>query len=198
MDVRTYDDFGFGFSWVTDEALPRTSHALADAEQVWLIDPVDVGDALERAAARGRPAGVVQLLDRHNRDCAAVAQRFGVPHHVVPDALPGSPFAVVRVLRAPGWRESALWWAARRTLVVAEAVGTAPFYTGGREGVGMHGLLRPRPPRVLRGYQPEHLLVGHGAGVHGPAAAAGLETAHARARRDIPRVLAALPRVMRG
>jgi hypothetical protein len=197
MDVRTYDDFGFGFSWVTDETLTRTSHALADEDRVWLVDPVDAGDALERATALGTPTAVLQLLDRHNRDCGAVAQRLGVPRLVVPDAVPGSPFEVIRTLRIPRWRESALWWPARRTLVVAEAIGTNVAFTGGRAGAGMHLLLRPLPPGSLRGYEPEHLLVGHGPGLHGPAAAGAVDAAYARSRRDLPRVLAALPGAMR-
>jgi hypothetical protein len=198
MDVRTYDDFGFGFSWVTDEPLTRTAHALADDGQVWLVDPVDAGDALERAAALGRPAAVLQLLDRHNRDCAAIAGRLGVPHLVVPDAVPGSPFEVVPAVRIPRWRESALWWPARRALVVAEVLGTNKMYIAGHGAAGMHLFLRPLPPKALRDYAPEHLLVGHGTGVHGPAAAAAVRDAYARARRDLPRVLAGLPRAMRG
>ena len=35
----------------------------------------------------------------------------------------------------------------------------------------------PAPPRGLRGYAPEHLLVGHGAPLHGPDTAARLRTA---------------------
>jgi hypothetical protein len=198
MDVRTYDDFGFGFTWVTDEALSRTSHALADGGRVWLVDPVDAGDALERASGLGRPAAVLQLLDRHNRDCAAIAARLGVPHLQVPDAVPDSPFEVIRALRVPTWRESALWWPARKALVVAEVVGTNALYTGGRGGVGMHLMLRLFAPGALRGYQPEHLLVGHGPPVHGPEAAEGLQEAYDRARRDLPRVLASLPSAMRG
>ena len=53
---------------------------------------------------------MLQLLDRHNRDCAEVAQRLGVPHLKVPDAVPGSPFEAIPALRVPGWKETALWW----------------------------------------------------------------------------------------
>jgi hypothetical protein len=62
----------------------------------------------------------------------------------------------------------------------------------------MHLFLRPKPPGALRGMTPEHLLVGHGAGVHGPGATEGLERAYAYARRDLPRALLAMPRAMRG
>ena len=58
-----------GLSWVSDDPLERACHALADAGRVWLIDPVDDAAALAAAAELGEPAAVVQLLDRHGRDC---------------------------------------------------------------------------------------------------------------------------------
>src|SRR3954471_22367962 len=148
-----YDEFEFGFSWIA-QPLMRTCHALATPEGVWLIDPVDDPEPLERAAALGAPAGVLQLLDRHKRDCAAIAARLGVVHLVVPDAVPGSPFEVIAVVRRPGWRESALWWPERRALVVAEALGTTPHFTLGHGPVGVHPVLRLLPPNVLRRYVP--------------------------------------------
>ena len=79
------DEFEHGFGWSTEgERVQRTSHAIRAGGRVWLLDVVD-GDGLdERIAALGEPAAVVQLLDRHNRDCAAVAERLGVPLHVTP------------------------------------------------------------------------------------------------------------------
>src|SRR5580765_6801457 len=72
--IRFCDDLGpDGFSWIVGESMTRTSHALASGGKVWLIDPVDWPDAIDRARSLGEPAAVVQLLDRHNRDCAAVA-----------------------------------------------------------------------------------------------------------------------------
>jgi hypothetical protein len=186
--VATYDDYPFGFSWFPDEALTRTAHALDTGDGVWLVDPVDVPEALERAAGLGSPAGVLQLLDRHNRDCAAIAARLGVPHLRLPGAIPGSPFAVVPVIELPRWREIALWWPERRALVVAELIGTNAFYALGGGPAGMHPMLRLAAPGALRGYEPEHLLVGHGRGVHGPAAAEALAGAYARSRKDLPRL----------
>ena len=191
--VKTYDEYEFGLSWVLDEVMQRTSHALVDGGRLWLVDPVAVDDALERALALGTPAGVLQLLDRHNRDCAALAAELGVPHLRVPDALPGTPFDTIAAIRVRPWRETALWWPARRALVVAEVVASTDYYTGGATRVGMHPVLRVPAPSRLRGYEPEHLLMGHGAPLHGPEAASELESAHARARRDLPRVLAKLP-----
>jgi hypothetical protein len=196
--IKSYDEYEFGLTWVLDEFMERASHALVDDGRLWLVDPVAVDEALERALALGTPAGVLQLLDRHNRDCAALAAELGVPHLRVPDELPGTPFEAIPAVRVPRWRETALWWPARRALVVAEVIGTNEYYTGGRPGrAGMHVLLRPAAPGRLRGYEPEHLLLGHGAGLHGGEAAVELERAHARARRDLPRVLAKLPSAMR-
>jgi hypothetical protein len=183
-----YDDFELGFSWFPDEALTRTSHAIDAGDGVWLVDPVDVPEALERAAGLGTPAGVLQLLDRHNRDCAEIAERLGVPHLRLPSAIPGSPFEVVTVLKLPRWHEIALWWPERRALVVAELIGTNPVYALGGGPAGVHPALRLAPPGALRGYEPEHLLVGHGRGVHGPAAAGALADAYARSRKDMPRL----------
>jgi hypothetical protein len=198
MQIRSYDEFPFGFSWVIDEGMLRTSHALLEDGRVWLIDPVDAPEAIERAQGLGPITGVLQLLDRHNRDCAALAERFSVPHLRVPDEVPGSALEAIPVVRIPGWKETALWWPEHKLLVVTEAIGTAPMFTGGAgRTAGMHFVLRPLPPGRLRGLEPEHLLVGHGVGVHGAAAAPALEEAHHNARRDIPRLLARLPGALR-
>ena len=193
-ECRFCDELGQnGFSWIVDEAMTRTSHALAAAGKVWLIDPVDWPDAIDRALALGEPAGVIQLLDRHNRDCAALAERLDVPLLVAPDEVSGSPFECIAVKRRKRWRETALWWPDSKTLVVAEAVGTNAFYTGGKSPVGVHLLLRLTPPKALAAYEPNRLLVGHGEGVHGPAAAVGLRHALEHSRGELPGVLVRLP-----
>jgi hypothetical protein len=197
MPAVHYDEFPFGFSWTPDEPLTRTAHALDSGDGVWLVEPVDVPEAIERATALGRPAGVLQLLDRHNRDCAALAARLGVPHLRLPAAVPDGPFRIVPVISLPRWRELALWWPERRVLVVAELIGTAPIYTLGHGLAGVHPLMRALAPGALRGYEPEHLLVGHGRGVHGPAASAALADAYTRARRDLPRLAAKVPAMAR-
>jgi hypothetical protein len=197
VKARRFDEFDGGFTWVVDERARRTCHALADGGRVWLIDPVEVPEAIDRAKGLGEPAGVIQLLDRHNRDCAALAGRLGVPHLRLPETVPESPFTLFRVVWRPGWREVGLWWSGNRTLVATEALGTLPLFTAGDGSVGVHPLLRLLPPRVLRGYQPEHLLVGHGPGVHGPQAAAALDDALDRSRAGIPRLLARLPSLIR-
>jgi hypothetical protein len=191
------EEHALGLTWVVAEPMQRAFHALVDEGRVWLVDPLDRPE-IEDAAALGEPAGVLQLLDRHNRDCAEIAERLGVPHLKVPDSVPGSPFEAIRAVRIPRWRETTLWWPARKALVVAEVLAANPMHTGGEQRVGMHLFLRPWPPRSLRGYRPEHLLLGHGKGVHGPEAVDAVETAYARARRDLSRVLWDLPGAVRG
>ena len=200
MDARFCDDRGnAGFSWIVDESLSRTSHALVADGGVWLVDPVDWSPAVERAESSGRPAGVLQLLDRHGRDCVTLAGRLGVPHLVVPDAVPESPFELTVVKRSKRWAESALWWPDERTLVVAEAVGTNEFFPIGDDPLGVHAMLKLSPPRMLSVFEPEHLLVGHGEGLHAPAAAAALQRALARSRMSALPWLVRLPlRVRRG
>ena len=195
VPIRFCDDRGSaGFSWIVDEPATRTSHALAEGGRIWLVDPVRHPPALARACELGKPIAVLQLLDRHNRDCASVAAELGVPHLVVPDAIPESPFEVVALKRTARWRETALWWAAERTLVVPEAIGTNAFFASGGDRAGVHLLLRLAPPRAaLSGLEPEHLLVGHGEGLHGQEAADGLDEALAHARSGLPRLALRAP-----
>jgi len=191
------EEHALGLTWVVAEPMERAFHALVDDGRVWLVDPLD-GPEIEDAVALGEPAGVLQLLDRHNRDCAEIADRLGVPHLKVPDAVPGSPFEAIPAVRVPRWRETALWWPEKKALIVAEVLAANPMHTGGEERVGMHLFLRPWPPSSLRGYRPEYLLLGHGESVHGSEAGEAVETAYARARRDLPRVLWGLPSAVRG
>jgi hypothetical protein len=196
VTIRFCDDRGVhGFSWlVADEPATRTSHVLAADGRAWLVDPVRHEPALERARSLGRPAAVLQLLDRHNRDCAALAAELSVPHLTAPDGIPEAPFEVVVLHDSKRWRERALWWPETRTLVVPEAIGTNRFFRSGDDPAGVHLLLRLTPPRAaLGGLEPEHLLVGHGEGLYGPDAAAGLRAALAHSRTGLPRLVAQIP-----
>lgn len=194
MDFRFCDDLGAdGFGWVVDEPMTRTSHVLSADGHVWFVDALDWPEAVERALGLGEPAGVIQLLDRHGRHCAALAARFDVPHVVAPDDLAGSPFAFEPIKRWKRWRESALWWPERRTLVLADALGTNDFFTGGRAPLGVHILLRLTPPKKLARLDPERILVGHGEGVVGSETPRALRSALAESRRRLPGVLLRLP-----
>jgi len=194
VTFRFCDDLGAdGFGWMVEEAMTRTSHALIAEGRVWLVDPLDWPEAIDRACGLGEPAGVVQLLDRHDRDCAALASRLGVTHLVAPDDVPGSPFELIPIVRRRWWRESALWWPGRKTLVTADALATNRFYTAGKAPLAVHVLLRLTPPRQLGGLDPERILVGHGEGLIGPGAADAVREALRTSRRGLPGLLARLP-----
>jgi len=198
MPKATVAEHPLGLTWVIEgEPMRRASHALVDDGRVWVVDPIEAEGAPDLAAL-GEPAAVLQLLDRHNRDCAAFADRLGVPHLKVPDAVPDSPFEAIPAVRKPLWKETALWWPDRSGLVVAEVLGTNDMYTGGRAPLGMHMFLRPFVPGALRGRRPEHLLVGHGAPLHGPEVGDLIEEAYGSARSGLPGVLRGLPGALRG
>ena len=165
LTVRFCDELDGGFGWIVDEFMQRCSHALVSDGRVWVIDPVDGDGVEERIRAAGVPAGVIQLLDRHNRDCAGLAARLGVPHRVVPEqAVP--PFEFRRIRGSRWWKEVALWWPERRILVFADALGTASYFRARGELLGVHPWLRLVPPRrQLAGLVPAAVLCGHGEGV---------------------------------
>ena len=195
--TRFVDEHEWGFGWVsTDQPMLRlTSHALLADGGVWLTDPAEADGVEERIRALGKPAGVLQLLDRHNRACATFADRLGVPHHRVPFDGVG-PFETVPIVRRKPWHEVALWWPERRVLVAADALGTVPHYFAlGGEPLGVHPLLRLTPPRQLARLEPEHVLCGHGAGVHERATEA-LRDALATSRNRLPRLALELPRAL--
>ena len=126
--------------------MQRACHAVRLDGQLWIIDPVDVGGLDDRVAALGEPAGVLQLLDRHDRDNQAIADRHDVPLHRLPfDGIEGTSLEMVSLVRNRAWKEVAVWSAAERALIVPEAVGTAPYFRAGDERVGIHPMLRMFP-----------------------------------------------------
>jgi hypothetical protein len=118
------------------------------------------------------------LLDRHTRDAAAVATRHGVPVYV-PEWMSGvadgidaptrrfgeglAGFECGRLIDNALWQEATLFDG--ETLVVPEALGTVAYFLAPGETLGVHPMLRPLPPKRLREYDPDRLLVGHGEGL---------------------------------
>ncbi len=208
-----------GLTWIAhpDEAMQRASHALVaggsgetDADEtgepsVWLVDPVDTPDLDETIADLGEVAGVVVLLDRHERDAAAVARRHDVPvyvHATMDDVaesldadverfdaeLADTGYRAIRVLDRSLWTEVALFSPADGTLVVPEAVGASDYFLATDERLGVHPALRLLPPRgSLGGLAPDRIAVGHGAPVVDDAPDA-LADALAGARRRTPQL----------
>ena len=80
--------------------MARASHALATEGAVWVVDPVDWPEAIDRALTLGRPAAVLQLLDRHNRDCAAARTEASDTRNPIRD---DNAFNI-----CPRWRRSAV------------------------------------------------------------------------------------------
>jgi hypothetical protein len=189
--ARLVDELELGFGWIHPRPgfLQRASHALVAEGRVWIFDPTDIDGLDERLRTLGEPAAVIQLLDRHGRDCQGVARRLGVPLQRL--ELGEAPFQPLRLSR----RELAVWWPQQELLLVPEAVGTAAHYRTPGERLGVHPLLRlSAPPSALLELEPEHLLVGHGAGLHGPEAARELRRALRQAHLRLPLLpLALLP-----
>ncbi|WP_336037528.1 hypothetical protein [Halobacterium yunchengense] len=205
-DYRAIDRFDGGAGWIAhpEETMQRASHVLrasggeADGG-AWVVDPVNADGVDDLLAEFGDVRGVVVLMDRHARDAAAVADRHDVPVYVPsfvdPDVdaqtqplggtLPDSDYEVVRTVDWPGWDEAAL--SDGETLVVGDAVGTTEYFRAGGERVGVHPLLRVKPPRALRQFRPERILTGHGEGVLTDATRA-LQDALDGARRNAPEV----------
>lgn len=207
--LQVIDRWDGGLGWLARPAEPlqRASHALAGDGEVWVVDPVDAPGLDDLLADLGPVAGVVVGLDRHTRDAAAVANRHDVAVHlprpladvaggldartrVLDGALADTGYRTVTVVDNRLWREAALHHPERGTLLVPEALGTAPHCLAPGERLGVHPGLRLTPPRrALSGLAPERVLVGHGAGVH-EAAAAAVADALRGARRRAPRLYA--------
>jgi hypothetical protein len=182
---RPIDEWESGFGWAQDELMRRASHALVVGGRVWLTDPIDVPELEERVRGLGEPAGVLQLLDRHSRGCAEWAERLGVPHLRAWQSVGNAPFEVLRVRDRRWWREVALWEPVGRILVCADALGSVAYFCAPGERIGLHPLVRLRPPRALARVEPDRILCGHGAGLHEDAAAA-MQEALRTARRRLP------------
>ncbi|MFC7080454.1 hypothetical protein [Halorussus caseinilyticus] len=183
----------------------RASHAFATDAGVWVVDPVDAEGIDDLFAEFGDVAGVVVLLNRHYRDADEIARRHDVPVYVpswfdrVPEmdadlrrfdtTLPGTDYELLKITDSFGWEEAALYDADAGTLVVAESVGNAPYFTTPGERIGVHPMMRLTPPSELRDLRPERVVVGHGRGVLDDAARA-LDDAIAGSRRGTPKLYA--------
>ncbi len=178
-----------GVGWIAhpEETMQRASHALAVDGEVWVVDPVDAPGLDDLLEEFGDVAGVVVLLDRHKRDAGAVARRHGVPVYL-PEPLRGvagdidapvegfageladTGYRTQTVVDNFAWTEVALYNREDGVLVVPEAVGTTEYFLAGGERLGVHPALRLKPPRSLARFEPDRILVGHGAGIHEDAA----------------------------
>lgn len=199
-ELTEIDRFDGGVGWIThpEETMERASHAVESEGGLWILDPVDAEGLDDLLAEYADPAGVVVLLDRHKRDSAAIATRHDIPVFI-PEWMGGvageidapverfggelAGFNVLRLIDNPLWQEAVLFDG--ETFVVPEALGTASYFRAGDEPLGVHPMLRLLPPRRLRDYDAERLLVGHGTGIFenvGPT----IREAIRRSRRNAP------------
>ena len=178
--LEVIDRFDEGVGWIAypEETMRRASHAIERDGEVWVFDPVDAEGVDDLLAEFGSVAGVAVLLDRHKRDAAAIATRHDVSVYV-PEWMNGverkldapverfgdelAGFDVERLIDNPAWQEAVCFDG--ETLLVPEALGTVSYFCASGETLGVHPMLRLLPPRSLREYDPERLLVGHGEGV---------------------------------
>ncbi|WP_089309248.1 hypothetical protein [Halorubrum ezzemoulense] len=179
-----------GFSWIAypDEDARRASHALTTDAGVWLVDPVDVEGLDEHLHAVGDVAGVIVLQDRHTRDAATVARRhdtavsvpkgmsltrekLDVEAEATESALSGSAYEVHTLRLDDDWEEAVLWNEERKILLVPETLGTLPSFREDGDAIGIHPAVE-ESPQGLAEWDPNHILVGHGASLHEEAKAA--------------------------
>lgn len=179
--ITVLDRWGGGLSWVAhpDEEMHRTSHALVEDGDVWLVDPVDGTDLDDILADLGTVAGVTVLTNSHGRNAEAIARRHDVAIHVpscfteksrdfaVPvrpydDRLDDTDYRIVWEHAGGGWQEAMLYNPHRRTLVVADALMTSLFAR--REGrLELFPMFKLSPPRTeLADLDIDRLLLGHG------------------------------------
>ncbi|MGH2351533.1 MAG: hypothetical protein ACRDI2_26325 [Chloroflexota bacterium] len=177
--------FAGGFGWIAQpgEFMERSSTAFAHQGRVWLIDPVRAEGLESEVDALGTVAGVVLTLDRHDRDVAWLASRYGVPvyypRHLpkirlaarveyVEGRIPESP---LQVLHSDGrgllgwWRECAVWWPEHRALAIGDTLGTASYFLRPGDRLAVHPLRRLSPPTELLTLRPERVYGGHGPSV---------------------------------
>ncbi|WP_459808654.1 hypothetical protein [Halopiger thermotolerans] len=208
-DFEEIDRYDHGVGWIAhpDEQMQRASHAIEVDGDVWVIDPVDAEGIDDLLAEFGDVAGVVVLLERHTRDAAAVANRHKVPVYLhdsfsgvtgeleaavarFGDELSDTGIEAHPIVGSRFWQEVVLFDPRDDTLIVPESVGTADFFRAGGERLGVHPMRRLVPPREALGeFDPERVVVGHGAGVLSNADVA-LEDALENSRRRAPGVYA--------
>ena len=194
MELRFCDDLGpDGFGWIVEEAMTRTSHALAADGRVWLVDAHRLAGR-DRACSGARRAGRRHPAPRPPRPRLRRARRATRrPARRRPRRASGEPVRLrarhaVEALARVGPLVGGDTNARHRRRARDE-----PLLHRGKAPIGVHVLLRLTPPRALGAFEPEQILVGHGEGVHGPAATDALRDALRTSRRGLPGVLLRLP-----
>jgi len=209
---REIDRWDDGVGWIAypDETMRRASHVLETEGGSWVIDPADTEGVDDIIGEFGEVEGVLILLDRHKRDAATVANRHGVPVYVpsfmdgvvseleapverFAGELEGTGYCLYELVNNRFWQEAALYDEDRGALFVPEAVGTVSYFLTGDENLGVHPMLRLKPPRPLRRFRPKRIMVGHGEGVSEDATESLMDVLD-NSRRNAPALYAGIVR----
>ena len=180
-DAEFVDEWENGFGWIGSpgEKMMRTSHAFVEDGDVYLVDPVDAVNLDERISEYGEVEGIVVLFARHERDSEKLSERYGCPVYVpewfdrsldaeverISGRVPGTEWEIHDVVDSRVSREAALYHEGSKTLIVADALGTANHLCGRGEKLGMSPLYRFNPPQKLLDFEAERVFCGHGEGV---------------------------------
>lgn len=185
MAAPTFENTENVLSWVAypNEMMERASVMIDTQAGRYAIDPVDCTGLDSEIDRFGGLDGVAVIMDRHSRNARAIAARHDVPVFVPADAKRisaaiGGPLASLEEALEPSdfevrwlvfnrfWEEAMLYRPTDGTLVVPETLGTASHFTTGAERIGVHPLMRIRPPRrTFRDLTLTRLFVGHGSPV---------------------------------
>ncbi len=214
LNIVASDDHYLSWQVGDGGLLECCSHMLrTDNGDVWFVDPIDAIGLAEAATEFGRPAGVILLLDRHERDCERIAERFEIPlyvpsgkwrgkpptgAHKFTKSIADSPFHGLRVVQRNGfWIERALWWPEKKTLIIAEALGSAAWMKPDRSdhSLAVHPMLRLTPPDCFSEIvqDVDVVLPGHGSPIQFDGGAM-VELAVSDSVLDIPGYALAAPR----
>ena len=174
------DKWENGFGWIArpEEAMERTSHAFWD-EGLYLVDPLDAENLDQKIEEFGEVKGIILLFDRHERDSVELAERYGCPIFVpewferslnaevkeVSGKVPDTDWEIHQVVDSKTGKETALYNSERKTLIVADALGTTDHMLGRGEKLGMNPFYRLSPPVKLLEFDPERIFCGHGEGI---------------------------------
>lgn len=180
-EAEFIDEWEKGFGWVArpNEKMRRTSHAFLEDGGVYLVDPLDAEGLDQKISEYGEVKGIILLFDRHERDTEELAERYGCTVYVpewfersldadvetISDTIPGTGWEVHQVVDSRTGKETALFDKESRTLILADALGTAKQFRGRGEKLGMNPIYRLNPPGKLLDFEPERIFFGHGEGI---------------------------------
>jgi len=175
------DEWENGFGWVArpEENMKRTSHAFVD-DGVYLVDPLDAENLDGKIDELGEVKGIIILFNRHVRDSEKLAEKYDCPIFVpewfereldvevkkISDKVLGTDWEIHTVVDSRISKEAALYNRESKTLIVADALGTAKHLCGRGEKLGMSPLYRFNPPRKLLDFERERIFCGHGEGIN--------------------------------